>query len=131
MSDNNNLRGLREVRIAKDSLLESLRINQKAHVEAYETAVDNFFLAWKDLLLSKLQEIQLQSVELEDVQSWLNLDKPRSHEDDYTRAIRMVELSLDDEFLLSESEFNSYVLDDWAWKKDFVAMSKTYEGIRR
>lgn len=46
--------------------------------------------------------------------------KPVSYEHEYLAAIQKIKVSSHDLFNLSENEFNSYILNDWSWKKKFL-----------
>ena len=54
---------------------------------------------------------------------------PVSYEDSYTRAIRMLELSIDDVVELDETTFNQLVLDEWTWKNQFTTSSTFYKTV--
>ena len=49
--------------------------------------------------------------------------------DNYTRAIRMLELSVEDVIEIEEHIFNQLVLDEWGWKQQFTAMSALYKSV--
>jgi hypothetical protein len=53
---------------------------------------------------------------------------PVSYEDSYKRAIRMLELSVDDIIEVEEDVFNQLVLDEWSWKRSFTANSTMYKS---
>lgn len=39
-----------------------------------------------------------------------------SHESEYKKVIRMVEMSVDDAITLDSRSFDQYVMDNWSWK---------------
>jgi hypothetical protein len=53
---------------------------------------------------------------------------PVSYADSYNRAIRMLELSVDTVIELEEQIFNQLVLDEWSWKRTFVANATMYKS---
>ena len=62
---------------------------------------------------------------------------PENHEDDFTRAIQMLEWEVGDEVMLAEDEFAQFVQDDWGWKQQFrttgmayIADSSALRGLR-
>jgi len=55
--------------------------------------------------------------------------KPTSYEDSYKRAIRMLELSVEEVIEVEEDIFNQLVLDEWTWKRGFVATGALYKSI--
>jgi len=54
---------------------------------------------------------------------------PVSYEDNYNRAIRMLELSVEEQIELEEQIFNQLVLDEWHWKQMFTSMNATYKSM--
>lgn len=52
---------------------------------------------------------------------------PVSYEDSYKRAIRMLELSVEDVIEVEEDVFNQLVLDEWSWKRSFTMSNSTYK----
>lgn len=61
----------------------------------------------------------------------LGLIYPQDHSQDYDRAIRMMEASIYDEVKLSVDEFDAYVLNNWEWKKNFLATNVGYVNSMR
>jgi hypothetical protein len=51
----------------------------------------------------------------------LTVKQPVSHEKEYDRVIRNLELSTAEFVILNTTDFNQYILDEWAWKQDFAA----------
>jgi hypothetical protein len=56
----------------------------------------------------------------------LGLNYPENHLDDYKRVIKMLELSVADRIQLSQSEFDSYVLNNWNWRNSFLTTNSLY-----
>ncbi len=59
----------------------------------------------------------------------VNLKYPESHEAEYNRAIRAIELNIYENIELSEIEFNQYVMNDWSWKNSFVTSNSNYISL--
>lgn len=113
---------MKKVNVHKDNLLEELQTNRENHREIYEEALEGY----KDKVRAELENY-LQRVENGDVLSIrVNLPRPEDHTDDYDRAIKMVQMSVDDELELTENEFAQYVMDDWGWKQSFTASTAMY-----
>ena len=55
--------------------------------------------------------------------------KPTSYEDNYTLAIRMLELSVEEIIDVEENIFNQLVLDEWGWKQQFTTLSASYKSV--
>jgi len=61
----------------------------------------------------------------------LGLVYPEDHSRDYERAIRMMEASIYDTVHLTFDQFDSYVLNNWEWKKNFIESNSLYvDSIR-
>ncbi len=45
---------------------------------------------------------------------------------EYDRVIKMLEMSVDTQIELSSSEFQNYVMDDWAWSDNAKLSNSTY-----
>ncbi len=54
---------------------------------------------------------------------------PNSYEQSYTRAIRMLELSIEDIIELDDTTFNQLVLDEWGWKSNFQLSGSLYKSL--
>lgn len=53
---------------------------------------------------------------------------PDDHSDEYRRAIKMVEFSVDENIELSERQFDELVMDNWNWKRGFELAKSAYLG---
>lgn len=113
---------MRKVKVNKDELLSVLQENRASHREVYEKALEGY----KDKVRAELENY-LQRVENGDlIEVRVHLPKPEDHTEDYDRAIKMVNMSVDEELELDEAEFAELVMDDWGWKRQFMQMSQTY-----
>jgi hypothetical protein len=125
-----NRRGLREVRVSKVKLLKQLKENRSKHYEEHEAAI----AGWKEKL-SELADL-LQGLIRHEKADWgiveetyeelIDLEKPQNYLDSYDDTIALVEASLDDAFVLTQSDFKSYWLDKWSWKADFSTSNSRY-----
>lgn len=124
---------MREIKVKRDELLETIRKNRTAHIIDYKEACDGYRgkalqrideivgnLRGKINALKEGETIALMSVSF-------GLDVPVSHERDYDQVIKMLEMSVDDEISLKSDEFACYVMDDWDWKQVFLASNARYK----
>lgn len=142
-----NISSFNYVTIERSKLLEAITENKKTHDEIHENALQGYYKRVKeeiqkriDLLTPLKESFQKTLSEVhpetgiavalntEHQYSLFNLGVPfpSNHSDDYNRAIRMVELSAHELFSLSEKEFAQYVMNDWAWRQDFLASNSLY-----
>lgn len=126
---------MKEVKVSKNALANILLSNKKKHVAEYLEAVEEYKVAALEAIAKGVAKLnaQIEAVKAMTPQTvehirWtsVTLPIPVSHEAEYNRAIRMVEMSVDEEIVLSEKEFTKYVLDEWDWKSDFENTKMSY-----
>ena len=119
---------MRNVNLNKLELLDILRSNKEKHIAEFKESVQDYTKAALKIAESNL--LLAQSGDVEQIAKIRSLPtKPTSYEDSYTRAIRMLELSVDDVIELEEHIFNQLVLDEWSWKMNFTASGALYKSI--
>lgn len=127
---------MHDARVKKADLIETLKANRKAHVEAFEAVWAAFQRKAAKQAERMLAEIQ-SARQGDHIRLHLSLEVPENHEDDFTRAIQMLEWEVGDEVMLTEYEFAQFVQDDWGWKQQFrttgmeyIADSSALPGLR-
>ena len=119
---------MRDVRMNKSELLEIVRANKEKHIKEFNEAVEDFKKAAINIAEHNLK--LAQTGDTEQIAKFKQLpSKPTSYEDSYTRAIRMLELSVDDVIEVEEHVFNQLVLDEWQWKQNFAVSSALYKSF--
>lgn len=119
---------MRSVKINKGELLKIVRDNQKKHVKEFNESVKDYKKA--ALKIAKEHVEMAKSGDLEQIAKIKSMPaKPNSYEKDYDRAIRMLELSVEDVIELEDDIFNQLVLDEWTWKHQFVASGALYKSL--
>jgi hypothetical protein len=119
---------MRDVKINKAELLNIVRANKEKHVKEFNEAVEDYKKAAVKISIENLK--LAETTELDQIARIRNLpSKPVSYEDSYTRAIRMLELSVDEVIEIEEHIFNQLVLDEWQWKQNFAVTSALYKTI--
>lgn len=114
---------LGEVKVKKAQLIEVLKKNVEEHVKIFEEAKEGYLKKGIELLETKLSEIK-KSGQLNDLN--FHLTKPVSYEKEYTKAISMLEWSVDDELILDHQQFSNFVLDDWSWSRGFYTSNALF-----
>lgn len=122
-----SLRGLQSVRIRRKDLLEKLEYNRDGHRAVFEEAIEGYHQA----VIKALQDALRDAKAGKKYRPEIFLPEPADHTSDYDRAIAMLKMSLDEELVLSNVEFAQYALDDWGWKRDFIATANTYTDTQR
>ena len=116
------------VKVNRKELLKIVTDNKEKHIKDFLESVEDYKTA-----TLKLAEANLELVKTGDLEQIAKTKpmpgKPVSYENNYTRAIRMLELSVEKEIDVEEDVFNQLVLDEWAWKNQFIASSTLYKSI--
>lgn len=114
------------IKMNRLELLTIVKENKEKHIAEYIEAVADY----KALVL-KVAQANLKLAKTEDLEEFKKMKAtptaPVSYEDSYKRAIRMLELSVEEIIEVEEDVFNQLVLDEWAWKRGFVAASAMYK----
>ena len=117
---------MRSVKINKTELLKIVVENQAKHVKEFDEAVEDYKKA-----AVKVAEEHVELAKSGDLEKIARIkampQKPSSYKKEYDRAIRMLELSVEDTIDVEEHIFNQLVLDEWVWKQQFVAQSFSYK----
>lgn len=112
---------MENIKIEKKSLLEIIKKNRAEHEAIFLKAQEGFRKT-----IIEVMELGLAAARAgKKVDRVLWTIEPMNQTKDYDRAIRMIEMSVDDTVELSEDDFNSYVLDDWSWKERFTVNNVT------
>ena len=122
---------LNETRIEKEKLLGVLRENLTKHKAEFETAMTDYWEALEIYHSTQLERARSRNKKgpLVPVP-----EMPTSQEKEYEKVIRQLELSIDDKIVLNDTQFQTYVMDDWFWKPTFTTNNQTlamYKSIDR
>ncbi len=119
---------MRSVKVERFELLTIVRENKKKHVKEFDEAVKDYKKA-----AVKVAKEHVELAKTGDLDQIAKIrampQRPTSYEKDYDRAIRMLELSVEDTIELEEDIFNQLVLDEWTWKNAFVASASLYKTL--
>lgn len=112
------------IKMKRLELLDIVRANKEKHITEYAEAV----IDYKQLVVKVAETnstIAKADTVVKNFKSWPTT--PASYEDSYKRAIRMLELSIEDVIEVEEDVFNQLVLDEWGWKHQFTASTVSYK----
>jgi hypothetical protein len=119
---------MHSVKINRIELMDIVKKNKDKHVDAYTEAVEDYKAA-----VLKLTKDNLNLAKTQDLKNFVKIkplpNAPISYEPSYNRAIRMLELSVDEVIEVEEEVFNQLVLDEWSWKNSFMMTNSTYKAI--
>lgn len=114
---------MEKVRVSRNQLSAVLNQNLLKHKADYEEAMAGYYLMQIDNAKAMLDQADRH----EDVKI-IKTPKPQEHTKDYTRAIAMCEVSVDDVVELEAAAFENLWLDDWPWKETFQATKSFYDS---
>lgn len=118
---------MHSVKINRKELLKIVKENATKHVAQYDEAVEDYKVG-----VVKVAKANLKIANTGDIEKFTFNRMPAApvnYADNYSRAIRMLELSVEDVIEVEEHIFNQLVLDEWAWKQGFVAQSALYKSL--
>lgn len=118
---------MHQVKIDRKELLNIVQANREKHISDFNEAMKDYKQAVLKTAESNLK--LAQTSDLEKINKIKNSPQcPTSYENNYSRAIRMLELSVETVIELSNDVFNQLVLDEWSWKNSFTTMSASYKN---
>lgn len=118
---------MNSIKMNRLKLLEIVWANKITHIEEFLEATEDY----KKLILQlATSNVKLAKTgDLEQFKKMKTLPQaPISFEDSYKRAIRMLELSVEEIIEIEEDVFNQLVLDEWSWKRQFTVANSTYKS---
>ena len=119
---------MNSIKMNRIELLDIVRANKVKHVAEYEDSVVDYKKAVLQIALSNAKIAKTGDLnEFNKIKT--NPPAPQSYETSYSRAIRMLELSVEDIIEVEEHIFNKLVLDEWDWKRNFSATAALYKSV--
>jgi hypothetical protein len=112
-----------QVVVTKQALLDILHKNREKHEAAFEQGL----MDYRKAVVIELEEQLDRARKGKVIRKYTSLTCPENHTGDYDQVIGMLEMDVNEEISLHESDFATYVLDNWAWMKQFTesTMSNT------
>lgn len=117
--------GLNNLTFDKDDVIGVVVMNKEKHVTEFNQA----YAGWIDVCRSKIDAEAARQFNGKAPDEFFSFPAaPVSHEDDYNRVIDMLEYTTDQEVVLSQSEFDQFMRDEWAWKSQHLVSMTAYTG---
>lgn len=114
---------MREMKMRRTDLTDVLKKNRSEHRVIFEKAVEGFVVqAQKEL--ATLAERALKG--WGHIQLAVRLPIPQDYTAEYDKAIKMLEMCIDDEIVITSDDFDRLVMDNWGWKKSFTDTVSNY-----
>ena len=122
MDNLKNVNGMNTVIMNKVKLLDHLKSNRAEHIKVFNETMAEYR---KDIV-TKLEEMVAVAKNGKDVDHYVDLEKPTSHETDYDTVIAMLEWANNDFVELTRKEFENYIENKWSWTERFTASNIMY-----
>lgn len=114
------------IKMKRLELLGIVSANLQTHISEFNESVEDYKKLVLQIASANMKLAKSASLdEFKKIKSLPSL--PVSYEDSYKRAIRMLELSVEDIIDIEEDVFNQLVLDEWQWKRAFTVSNATYK----
>lgn len=104
-----DFRGINQVRIKTAELISKLKENRDTHQQTYKDALEGYFVKFNE----KLEKVRKQVEKEKKPIASIKFEVPKDHTKEYDRLISMLEMSQDTELVISSTDYNRYVLDEW------------------
>ena len=108
---------MENVTVNKVELLEKIRANREDHRRIFEEALAGF----QAKVTQELDKMVVRASRGIRESVAISIRAPEDHTRDYDRVIAMLEMSVEDEISLTQSNFAQYVMDDWDWQGRFLS----------
>jgi hypothetical protein len=103
-------------------LRAEIQANRDNHRAIFEEAVRKFRAEMISVLDKRLNDAKAGR----HVDQYLGLLEPEDHTRDYDRVLKMLDMHDDEHIEIDQDEFAQYVMDDWGWKRLWVANTLSY-----
>lgn len=100
-------------------------------LEIFKENVEREFKRVSEKIAAKKDLPDNLSISAININTSLGLQYPEDHSQDYERAIRMMQSSIFENVCLTVQEYDAYVLNNWTWKKLFLASNSFYVDTMR
>jgi hypothetical protein len=118
------LANMKDVRIKKEQLVQIVKKNRQEHREIFLKAQEKYREVAIALLDRQLKAAREGKPFM--LAEFIHLVQPEDHSQDYDRALRMLELEVDDVVTLTMPEFANLVQDQWNWSRQWATNTSRY-----
>ena len=113
---------MQKVNVKKTELLETLRVNCEHHRSEFLTALECYRMEAIEVLEEAIDDAKKGKR----IMTATHLTEPMDMTREYKKVIKMLEMSVDEEIELTNTEFQNYVLDDWSWSAQASVSNAMY-----
>ncbi len=117
---------MKTVKVNKLALLHTVKENLEKHTAEYNEAVKDYLVAVENIA----KENHLEAIKQQLDSKYKSFPAvPTSYVQNYEKAIKMLEYSVEDELIIDDTTFNQLVLDEWSWKGNFSSLVSSYKAF--
>lgn len=106
----------------RQGLLNAIKENRDRHRDIFLKAQEGYRIQ----LIKELDQMLADARDGKKLRRFVTLPEPEDHTDDYDRVIKMLEMSVEEQLEIDETQFAMYVMDDWGWKKNWTTTNAAY-----
>ena len=118
---------MRSVKVKRTDLLAAVLTNLAKHIGEYDEAVEDY-----KAVAIKVAKENLKLANSGDLTTIAKVRPmpapPVSYEAEYNRAVKMLQMSVEEEIELEDDVFNQLVMDEWSWKRAFSVSNMAYKS---
>ena len=115
------------VKVKRKTLLATVQENRAKHRDTFLDAQAGY----RDDMIVLLDTMLEDTRQGKKILRAVSIPEPTDHTEDYDRAIKMLEMCVDDHLYIDSSMFNHLVMDDWGWKREWEATTSNYSNKSR
>lgn len=116
---------MNEVKVSKAELLTAIKANLAKHQSALSELKASRREKISNYFSKTLNKIANESGFQPDLPKF---PLPEDRTNEYQTAIKMVEMSVSDTIVITASQFDRLVMDNWDWKKELLQTSMFYSN---
>ena len=110
--------------VKKDELLAIMKKNRTEHHDIVVEAQEGF----RQKVIERLDEMLKLAAEGKKIDINVGLTMPQDYTKDYDRVIGMLELDINETVELDQSQYTSWVQDEWGWQRSFTTSNSSYSA---
>lgn len=115
----------RTIEVSKEELIKTIKENKDRHIIEYDEAVK----AYREEAKKQLNE-QKRALAKGNLHIRVNLVTPINKSDEYDKLVKMFEWEINKTVILSQGEFNEYVLDETDFAVAARASNSMYSNTK-
>lgn len=119
-----------KTKVRKSELVTKIKEELEEHKKKYAAALNGWMEQMHSAAEKVIQRVSDGTLTAFPKEFRNLMEIPSLHVDDYEAALRMLEMSVEDEITLEPEDFDQLVLGNWQWKERWEATNALYSGGR-